>query len=183
MRSSRRPRLPGGRPVRDSGHSNGSLSLWEHAQELIAWTRFQKPGFVAGEDDTAYRAVESGIPGRRLRLVQSPEFWKSAEFDGGVSNHDFHWSLCTQRSLRHNQKHPLPEWRLRLVAAVTVWDEVFVLSYLSVAAQPTWLRRFFISYFCSNSFQRFQASSRACLLPVLASGASPARMKPWPASL
>ena len=36
-------------------------------------------------------------------------------------------------------------------------------------------------YGASRVFQRFQASSRAFLLASLASGASPARMKPWPA--
>jgi len=52
-------------PSRDSGHSNGSLSLWDMHRNSLLGPRFQKPGFVAGEDDTAYRAVESGIPGRR----------------------------------------------------------------------------------------------------------------------
>jgi hypothetical protein len=36
-------------------------------------------------------------------------------------------------------------------------------------------------YGASRVFQRFQASSRAFLLASLASGASPARMKPCPA--
>lgn len=35
--------------------------------------------------------------------------------------------------------------------------------------------------FFNNSFHRFHASSWAFLLAALASGASPARMKPWPA--
>jgi hypothetical protein len=38
-----------------------------------------------------------------------------------------------------------------------------------------------IYYFASRDFQRAQAASRALMLASLASGASPARMKPWPA--
>ena len=38
-----------------------------------------------------------------------------------------------------------------------------------------------IPYFARRVFQRTQASSRAFLFASLASGASPARMKPWPA--